>query len=87
MKKIKEVIKGEKSKAGLTKELETNMRTLDNRIQELSVYNAELYKQLINKKPFRSKTRDDIRVEPNSNNEPINNAEEKEEPNMEGVEK
>lgn len=61
--KIKEVIQGKKSKADLIKELKTDSRTLNNKIQELAAYNTELYDKFINIKPFRAKARDDIDFE------------------------
>lgn len=61
--KIKEIIQGKKSKADVIKELQTDSRTLNNKIQELVVYNIDLYNEFINKKPFKSKTRDDIDYE------------------------
>ena len=61
--KIKKVIQGEKSKTDLIKELQTDSRTLNNKIQELSAYNKELYIEFISIKPFKSKTRDDIDYE------------------------
>lgn len=61
--KIKEVVQGKKSKTQLTKELETDSRTLNNKIQELSVYNKLLYDEYVSIKPFREKTRTDIDYE------------------------
>ena len=61
--KIREVIKGKKSKSQLIKELKTDSRTLNNKIQKMSLYNRELYNELIKVKPFRAKTRNDIDYE------------------------
>ena len=61
--KIKSVIRGEISTTKLVKELQTDSRTLNNKIQELSVYNPELYNEYVEKFPYKSKSRDDIDFE------------------------
>lgn len=60
---IEKIIRGESSRAKLIKELETDSRTLNNKIQELVIYNPELYSRFIKKFPYRTKTRDDIDFE------------------------
>lgn len=60
---IEEIIEGKKSRVKLAKELETDSRTLNNKIQELSVYNPELYDRFIKKFPYKAKSRDDIDFE------------------------
>lgn len=62
-KKIEDVIEGRISRNKLVKELETDSRTLNNKIQKLSVYNPELYSKFIEKFPYKSKSRDDIDFE------------------------
>ena len=61
--KIRSVIRGEISTTKLVKELQTDSRTLNNKIQELSVYNPELYNEYVEKFPYKSKSRDDIDFE------------------------
>lgn len=61
--KIQDIIDGKLSKTKLVKELETDSRTLNNKIQELSVYNIDLYLKLIEKYPYKQKVRDDIDYE------------------------
>ena len=61
--KIRSVIRGEISTTKLAKELQTDSRTLNNKIQELSVYNPELYNEYVEKFPYKSKSRDDIDFE------------------------
>ncbi len=60
---IEKIIRGESSRAKLIKELETDSRTLNNKIQELVIYNPELYSRFIKKFPYRTKTREDIDFE------------------------
>lgn len=62
-KQIQRLIKGEISRKNLAKELETDLRTLNNRIIRLAEVNPELYKRYIEKFPYRSKTRDNIDYE------------------------
>ena len=51
------------SKADLVKLLQTDYRTLNNKIQELVMTNPELYLRYIKKYPYRQKERDDIDYE------------------------
>lgn len=60
---IEKIIRGESSRAKLIKELETDSRTLNNKIQELVIYNPELYSRFIEKFPYRTKVRNDIDFE------------------------
>lgn len=62
-KRIEDIIEGKTSRNKLAKELETDTRTLNNKIQEMSVYNLELYSKFIEKFPYKSKSRDDIDFE------------------------
>lgn len=50
---ILEVINGEKSRVQITKELETDYRTLNKKIQLLSIDNPELYLRFIQKYPYK----------------------------------
>lgn len=52
---IEALIKGEISKVKLAKQLETAVRTLDNKIQELSAVNPKLYEKYIKKLPYKQK--------------------------------
>lgn len=61
--KIQDIIDGKLTRSQLTRDLETDTRTLNNKIQELSVYNESLYIAFIKKFPYRSKERDDIDYE------------------------
>ena len=61
--KIQDIIDGKITRGQLTRDLETDTRTLNNKIQELSVYNESLYIPLIKKFPQRSKEPDDIDYE------------------------
>ena len=49
---IKRLINGEITKVKLAKELETDPRTLDNKIQEVSVTNPKLYNEYIRTLPY-----------------------------------
>ena len=60
---IRSVIRGKNTITKLAKELQTDFRTLNNKIQELSVYNPELYNEYVEKFPYKSKSRDDIDFE------------------------
>ena len=44
---VKDIIAGKKSKAMVIKELHTEARTLNNKIQELSMLNPELYEEFV----------------------------------------
>lgn len=61
--KIKDIINGKLTRNQLTKDLQTDTRTLNNKIQELSAYNNDLYISFIEKYPYRAKERDDIDYE------------------------
>ena len=61
--KIQDIIDGKLTRKQLTKDLVTDTRTLNNKIQELSVYNEKLYLAFIEKFPYRSKERNDIDYE------------------------
>lgn len=61
--KVKDVIEGKLSRQQLTKFLKTDTRTLNNKIQELVVYNSDLYMSFINKYPYKAKERTDIDYE------------------------
>lgn len=61
--KIQDLIDGKTSRRKLVKELETESRTLNNKIRTMSEYNPELYSAFVNKFPYRSRERDDIDYE------------------------
>lgn len=61
--KVQEIIDGKLSRKQLTKLLKTDTRTLNNKIQELVVYNSDLYMEFIKKFPYKSKERTDIDYE------------------------
>ena len=62
--KIQDVIAGKISRVDLAKELQTDIRTLNNRIiQEIGVYNPDLYIEYIKRFPYKQKERDDIDYE------------------------
>ena len=61
--KIRDVIAGKVSRSKLAKELKTDTRTLNNKIQELATCNRELYLSFIKKYPYKQKERDDIDYE------------------------
>ena len=62
--KIQELIDGKISKMGLAKELQTDIRTLNNKIiEEISVYNPDLYIEYLKKFPYKQKERDDLDYE------------------------
>ena len=60
---IKRLINGEITKVKLAKELETDPRTLDNRIQELSATDPELYYEYVDVLPYKQKGIDHIDFE------------------------
>lgn len=60
---IKRLINGEITKVKLAKELETDPRTLDNKIQEVSVTNPKLYNEYIRTLPYKQKGIDHIDYE------------------------
>ncbi len=60
---IRRLINGEITKVKLAKELETDPRTLDNRIQELSATDPELYDEYVDVLPYKQKGIDHIDFE------------------------
>ena len=50
-----EVIEGKKSRVKLAEELQTDLRTLNKKIQLLSMTNPELYKKFVEKYPYKPK--------------------------------
>lgn len=50
-----EVIEGKKSRVKLAEELQTDWRTLNKKIQLLSMTNPELYKKFVEKYPYKPK--------------------------------
>ena len=61
--KIQDLIDGKTTRKKLIKELETDSRTLNNKIREMSEYNPELYSSFITKHPYRTKERNDLDYE------------------------
>lgn len=61
--KIEMLINGKITKVKLAKELKTDIRTLDFRIQEMSVSNPELYESYISVLPYKQKGYDHIDFE------------------------
>lgn len=59
---IRSVVDGKISIKKLAKELETDMRTLYKKIQELSIANPELYYEFIKIHPYKAKERKDINI-------------------------
>lgn len=57
---IEMVANGSISRKALAKELETDLRTLKNKIQSMSESNPELYQRYIQKYPYKTKRREDI---------------------------
>ena len=51
--KIQDIIDGKTTRTKLITELKSDRDTLNNRIQELVVYNPELYKSFIDKFPYK----------------------------------
>lgn len=52
---IERVIRGEISRKKLAKELETDIRTINNKIMELSTENPDLYSKFVEKYPYKPK--------------------------------
>lgn len=50
---VRKVISGETTRTKIAKELKTDRVTLNNKIQELAAYNSELYKEFIEKFPYK----------------------------------
>lgn len=62
--KIQDLVKGKISRIDLTKELQTDIRTLGYKIiQEISINNPDLYIEYIKKYPYKQKERDDLDYE------------------------
>lgn len=61
--RIQDLIDGKTTRKRLIKELETDSRTLNNKIREMSEYNRELYSQFISKFPYRTRVRNDLDYE------------------------
>ena len=59
---IRDIIEGRKSRARVIKELKTESRTFNNKIQELSMTNPELYREFIAAYPYKPKERKDINI-------------------------
>ena len=59
---IKQIIEGKKSETSVIKELKTESRTFNNKIQELSIKNPELYVEFISVRPYKPKERKDINI-------------------------
>lgn len=59
---IKQIIEGKKSETIVIKELKTESRTFNNKIQELSIINPELYVEFISIRPYKPKERKDINI-------------------------
>lgn len=57
---VEAIIRGDMSRAQVVKELQTEARTLNNRIQELAGINPELHRRYVEKHPYRPKERKDI---------------------------
>ena len=60
---VRRLIRGEITKVKLAKELEADPRTLDNKIQELSATNPELYNEYVRVLPYKQKGIDHIDFE------------------------
>ena len=50
---VEAIINGEMSKAQVVKELQTESRTLNNRIHELILTNPELHRRYVEKHPYK----------------------------------
>ena len=61
--KIQDLIDGNTTRKKLVKELETDSRTLNNKIREVSTYDEQLYYEYVKKFPYRSRERNDIDYE------------------------
>lgn len=57
---VKQIIRGEKTRTQVIKELETEYRTLQNKIELLFITNPELYQEYITKLPYTPRERKDI---------------------------
>ena len=61
--KIQDLIDGKTNRKKLIKDLETDSRTLNNKIREMSEYNGELYSAFVSKFPYRTRERNDLDYE------------------------
>ena len=59
---IREIIDGKRSKANVIKELQTESRTFNNKIQEMSITNPDLYREFIKVLPYKPRERKDINI-------------------------
>lgn len=59
---IRQIIDGKRSETSVIKELKTESRTFNNKIQELSLNNPELYYEFIRVRPYKPKERKDINI-------------------------
>lgn len=59
---IRQIIEGERSEGSVIKELETESRTFNNKISELSLTNPQLYYEFIKARPYKPKERKDINI-------------------------
>lgn len=50
---VEAIIRGDMSKAQVVKELQTEARTLNNRIHELILTNPELHRRYVEKHPYK----------------------------------
>ena len=57
---VEAIINGEMSKAQVVKELQTESRTLNNRIQELAEMNPKLHRRYVEKHPYKTRERKDL---------------------------
>lgn len=57
---VEAIIRGEMSRAQVIKELQTEARTLNNRIHELVRINPELHRRFVEKYPYKPKERKDL---------------------------
>lgn len=60
---IQDLIEGKTTREKLAKILETDIRTINYKIRQLSEQNPSLYEEYVKKFPYRPKTRDDIDYE------------------------
>lgn len=59
---IREIIEGKRSETSVIGELKTESRTFNNKVQELSLINPELYAKFIRVRPYKPKERKDINI-------------------------
>lgn len=57
---VEAIIRGDMSKAQVVKELQTEARTLNNRIHELILTNPELHRRYVEKHPYKPRERNDV---------------------------